>query len=181
MQAPIATHDAQALASNDAADAAGRSLLETVLDRPSPQPRELPAAKVDGISIGTVTGVDAAGVRVSAAVPPLHDVPAFTLLGIDKADIGRTVALGFRGGAADQPMVLGFVLDARAPEAARLPAEAVIDGERVVLQAQHEIELRCGDAAIILSADGRIELRGTYITSQASATQRILGGSVNIN
>lgn len=29
--------------------------------------------------------------------------------------------------------------------------------------------------------DGNIELRGTYITSQASATRRILGGSVNIN
>lgn len=65
--------------------------------------------------------------------------------------------------------------------AARPPAEALIDGERVVLNAQHEIELRCGDAAIVLSADGRIEFRGTYITSQASATQRILGGSVNIN
>ncbi len=59
--------------------------------------------------------------------------------------------------------------------------EILVDGERVVFQAEHEIELRCGDAAIILSCDGRIELRGTYITSKASATQRILGGSVNIN
>ncbi len=56
-----------------------------------------------------------------------------------------------------------------------------MDGERVVLRAEHEIELRCGEAALILNADGRIQLRGTYITSHASATQRILGGSVNVN
>jgi uncharacterized protein (DUF2345 family) len=65
--------------------------------------------------------------------------------------------------------------------APRPPAEVRVDGERVVLQAEHEIELRCGEAAIVLSADGRITLRGTYITSHASATQRILGGSVNVN
>jgi len=170
--------DASADASTDGVE---RSLLEAVLDRPSQPARALPAAKVDGISIGTVTGAGASGVRVSADVPSLADVPAFTLLEVTEADIGRTVALGFRGGAPDQPLVLGFVLDAAPPRSARPPAEALIDGERVVLNAQHEIELRCGDAAIVLSADGRIEFRGTYITSQASATQRILGGSVNIN
>ncbi|WP_229417946.1 hypothetical protein [Pseudoduganella buxea] len=76
--------------------------------------------------------------------------------------------------------MLGVMLTP-APAAAPLAADVLLDGERVVLEAAHEIELRCGEAALILSADGRIELRGTYITSQASATQRILGGSVNVN
>jgi hypothetical protein len=59
--------------------------------------------------------------------------------------------------------------------------DLIVDGRHIVLQAEREIELRCGDAAIILSADGHIQLRGTYITSHASATQRILGGSINMN
>ncbi|NHZ44602.1 hypothetical protein [Massilia aquatica] len=42
-----------------------------------------------------------------------------------------------------------------------------------------EIELRCGNAALIMSADGRIQLRDTYITSYTSETELILGGSVN--
>jgi len=78
------------------------------------------------------------------------------------------------------PLILGAMLTA---SAAPPPSDAdvMVDGERVVLTAVREIELRCGDAALILSADGRIQMRGTYITSHASATQRILGGSVNIN
>jgi hypothetical protein len=56
-----------------------------------------------------------------------------------------------------------------------------VDGQRHVVEAAQEIELRCGEAAIVLFADGRIQLRGTYITSHASATQRLVGGSVHLN
>ncbi len=56
-----------------------------------------------------------------------------------------------------------------------------IDGQREVLQGARELELRCGEACILMTADGRIQLRGTYITSHASATQRIVGGSVHVN
>ena len=54
-------------------------------------------------------------------------------------------------------------------------------GHREVIEAAEELELRCGEACIVLTADGRIQLRGTYITSHASATQRIVGGSVHVN
>lgn len=56
-----------------------------------------------------------------------------------------------------------------------------VDGRQVTVRAEHELVLRCGEAAIVLHADGRIELRGTYITSQASATNRIRGGSIDLN
>jgi len=61
------------------------------------------------------------------------------------------------------------------------PKAAIADGERVLIEAENEIELRCGEAAIILTKDGRILLRGAYISSHASATQRIRGGSIQIN
>lgn len=88
------------------------------------------------------------------------------------------LALGFEGNDPGRPIVLGPLMSKPAEPAS---LDALIDGQRVTLQGEREIELRCGEAAIILSADGRIILRGTYITSHASATQRILGGSVNVN
>lgn len=125
---------------------------------------------------------------VSIAAWGLYGIAARTLVPADPARIGEAVALGFESGDPLRPIILGFMLEpaamsaVAAPQEEDLPAmDALIDGERVVLYAEHEIELRCGDAALILSADGRIQLRGTYITSHASATQRILGGSVNVN
>lgn len=59
--------------------------------------------------------------------------------------------------------------------------EVVIDGERIILKAGASIELRCGESVIRMNKDGVIEIRGNYIISQASATQRLRGGSVHVN
>jgi hypothetical protein len=55
------------------------------------------------------------------------------------------------------------------------------NGQRVVIEAQGELELRCGESVILLSQDGSIQIRGAYLTSHATASQRIRGGSVQIN
>jgi hypothetical protein len=98
---------------------------------------------------------------------------------------GLQVALAFERGQADAPIALGVLANsmpaARPQHALSNDREVAVDGERVVITAQESIELRCGDAAILLTADGHIQLRGTYVTSTASATQRIKGGSVNVN
>lgn len=69
------------------------------------------------------------------------------------------------------------------------PAEQVHDAalpssqgdDHLVVAANRTVELRCGEAAIVLHADGRIQLRGQYITSHADATHRIVGSSVHVN
>ncbi|UOD30520.1 hypothetical protein INH39_01860 [Massilia violaceinigra] len=138
-------------------------------------------ARADGIAVGTFDGIGADGsALVSIATFGLSRIRARSISPLDPSNIGQGLALGFEGGDPMQPIILGLMLAAPAAPAPA-PAEVLLDGERVVLTAEHEIELRCGEAALILSADGRIQLRGTYITSHASATQRILGGSVNIN
>ncbi|NIA00923.1 hypothetical protein F2P46_35275 [Massilia sp. CCM 8734] len=131
--------------------------------------------------MGTFDGIGAdGGALVSIATFGLSRIRARSISPLDPSNIGQSLALGFEGGDPMQPIILGVMLAAPVPPA---PAstDALLDGDRVVLTAEREIELRCGEAALILSADGRIQLRGTYITSHASATQRILGGSVNIN
>jgi len=142
----------------------------------TPRSREhldLPTGRLDALDADGCITLSVASLRLERLMT------RSSLVTLTPEHIGRAIAVGFEGGDATRPIVLGVMLD----ESVSRPSstEAVIDGERVVLQAEHEIELRCGDAAIVLSADGRITLRGTYITSHASATQRILGGSVNVN
>jgi hypothetical protein len=105
------------------------------------------------------------------------------LVALQAQDIGRRIALGFAAGEAHNPLILGLLHEA--PGAVQIsspqPVSIEQNGARTVIEASDELELRCGEAIILLQADGRIQLRGTYITSHASAGQRIRGGSVQIN
>lgn len=150
-------------------------LLQDVLIQTLPRP-----VRAEGIAIGHVEAFSPDG-------QALVGIPSFGLSGVparllaQPVAIGQAVALGFEAGDPMRPIILGALLPGQQASAPRASTEVLLDGEKVSLTAAREIELRCGEAALILSADGRIELRGTYITSHASATQRILGGSVNIN
>jgi hypothetical protein len=161
-------------AAPEAAPEAPDRLLHDVVDR-TPL-RDRPA---HGIAVGILAGFDSDGsALVDIAAFGLSGVRARSVAALDAGQLGQQVALGFEAADPGRPIVLGLMLTAAPP---RTQAEALVDGEKVVLTATHEIELRCGEAAIVLSSDGRVQIRGTYITSHASATQRILGGSVNVN
>ena len=56
-----------------------------------------------------------------------------------------------------------------------------IDGERLVLQAEREIELRCGDASLVLTRAGKVILRGNYVVSRSRGVNKIKGAWVDIN
>lgn len=150
---------------------AGHSLLDGLLARIGS-----PVRRAEGIALGRFDGFAPDGVPlVTIAALGLSGIAARAMAPLDADRIGDEVALGFVGCDPLQPLILGFMLLPRA-----VP-EVIIDGEHVLLNGERTVEMRCGEAAIILSADGRIDLRGTYITSHASATQRILGGSVIVN
>ena len=151
--------------------------------RPAPAPAP---ERVDGVVIGTLVDIAPDGAPI-VAIPQfgVSAVVARALQGLDREQVGQGVALGFEGGNPARPIVLG-VLFAPAPAAEAEPAPAsppVIREEngRVVVEAEGELELRCGKAVIRLDASGRIDIRGGYINTHASATQRIRGGSVQIN
>ncbi|WP_158502156.1 hypothetical protein [Vitiosangium sp. GDMCC 1.1324] len=56
-----------------------------------------------------------------------------------------------------------------------------MDGRHVVIEARDELELRCGDASILLRRNGRIVLEGFQVDSRSRGLQRIKGGKVEIN
>lgn len=91
------------------------------------------------------------------------------------------------GGDPARPVIVALLpsatplLDAVLAPAAGPPAEARVDGKRVVLEGATEVVLRCGKASIVLRADGQVTIRGVAIRSEARGTHRIRGGKVEIN
>jgi hypothetical protein len=106
---------------------------------------------------------------------------AMSLIPIDASHVGRLVALSFPAGADGQPLVLGAMWMPDQPALPVTPVEAIVDGRTVVLEAAESVTLRCGEASITLTADGQILLRGAYISSHSTGTQRIKGAAVKIN
>jgi hypothetical protein len=135
--------------------------------------------RIEGVVIGIFLGFDAESPLVVFPGNPVETaVPARSLTELTSAMIGAEVALLFQEGDPGRPLIIGRIVE----PSRKSPAPQVIrDGERVTINAEERIELRCGKATIIMEKDGRITIRGTYVTSHASATNRIRGGSVNIN
>jgi hypothetical protein len=90
---------------------------------------------------------------------------------------GLPVVLAFAEGDEARPIVLGLL------EAPPAPAEsAPVQAPDVLrLESGRELVIECGKARIHLRADGKIEIRGEYLISRAAVTNKIKGGSVQIN
>ena len=166
------------------------SELNTLIQRPrSPQIKHAPE-KVDGIALGTLIAfADNGDALVNIDYFGFKNLSAQTLVELNHSHLTLQVALGFQAGNPYRPIVLGLLHQAKnekeaiAHEIQPSQQELVItqQGKRITIEAEQELELRCGEAVILLTADGHIQLRGGYITSHADATQRIRGGSVQIN
>ena len=59
--------------------------------------------------------------------------------------------------------------------------DVMVDDKRIEIEGQDEVVLRCGKASITLRRNGRVIIRGTYVESRSTGTNRIKGGAVLIN
>ncbi len=136
--------------------------------------------RIDGVVIGIFLGFndDASPLVVFPGNPEEAALPARSLTELTADMIGSEVALLFQGGDSMKPLIVGRIVEPARKTAA---PQVVRDGERVLIVGDERIELRCGKATIIMEKDGRITIRGTYVTSQASAANRIRGGSIDLN
>lgn len=136
--------------------------------------------RIDGVVIGIFLGFDDAASPLVVFHGNLEEtaVPARSLTGLTSEMIGSEVALLFHEGDAMKPLIVGRVVEPARKTAA---PQVVRDGGRVRITGEERIELRCGNATILMEKDGRITIRGTYVTSQASAANRIRGGSIDLN
>ncbi len=144
-------------------------------------------ASPSAVTIGVLLGFDDRGEALVAGRPG-DRLPARSLVPLGLAELGREVVLAFEGGDPGKPIIMGLVQPPRprrtdpskAPDDAR-PVEVRVDGERLLLTADKEIVLRCGEASITLTRAGKVLIKGAYVLSRSTGMNRIQGGVVHIN
>ena len=124
---------------------------------------------LSGVMRGQITGFGPDS-RAQVVIPSSADSPllARSLVPLTQAAIGSEVALVWMAG---EPLILGLIQ----------PLVVEVDGERLVLEAAREIVLRCGKASIVMTADGRVTIRGTQVLSRSDGPNRVQGASVQLN
>ena len=137
----------------------------------------LPPVGGTPVSVASFVGLDANGrfqVEVTGVRGPLV---ALSTIPLTAADAGTRVVVAYGDGDAARPIIIGRVHD-RAAEGAPI---AKVDGERLVIRADREIELRCGDASLVLTRAGKVLIRGNYVLTRSRGANRIKGAYVDIN
>lgn len=153
-----------------------------------------------GAVLGNVVGWDEArGLLVDAPGDGLGPRIAQSIVRLDSKTIEeavherRAALLLFDRGDPTKPILIGLIepvvatplLDLAIAETEAggepLILEAKVNGKRVLLEAEDELELRCGEASITLRRNGRVVIRGAYVETHAEGVNRIKGGSVAIN
>ena len=142
---------------------------------PLPRAQAAPRMVVGRLVATSASGeprVDFAGNRSAGGVSARSTVP------INLQDVGREVTLLFPEGVGG-PVITGLIVEPLAQPSQQPRVE--LDGRTLTFTAEDQIVLRCGQASITLTADGKILIKGAHLLSRASGANRIRGGSVQIN
>ena len=144
--------------------------------------RQAPA--LPSVVMGVLHGFDLQDrplVRGMAALPG-EVVMARSTVALRHDMRGATVALVFEDGDAHAPIILGVVAGSPIVQESSVQASVRLDeSERMVLSAEREVVLQCGDASITLTRAGRVVIRGRQILSAATGYNRIKGAAIDIN
>lgn len=154
--------------------------LDDELAKPEQAPELLQWMRLVGAGVAQArfSGFDA-GHRFLVTTADSHTQAAASTIGLGTADIGAQVVVAWEGGDANRPIIIGR-LRQRSEETTAATAVRV-DGDRLVLQADREIELRCGQSSIVLTRAGKVLIRGSYVLSRSRGANRIKGAYVDIN
>jgi hypothetical protein len=136
-------------------------------------------------AVGELLALSQDGRTAYVGQPEQPDQPAVaaeTTVDLHARHIGQRVVVLLPSAPAQRGVVIGVVSPLGWPTGtAPQGVDVVANGQRLVVSAQREVVLRCGQASLTLREDGCIELRGTSILTHAEGANRIRGGSVQLN
>lgn len=135
------------------------------------------SSQVNGIVVGSFVSKDEAGVPfVDFPVNPTgRPLAARSTVELLDEHTGREVALMFEQNDVRKPIIIGLM---------HVPTRSVkveVDGAVQEVTAEKELLLRCGKSSILLRQDGKIIIKGENILSRARMTNKVKGGSVQLN
>jgi hypothetical protein len=144
------------------------------------------AAALQGAATARLHGFDLEEQPLLLGLPGLpHEIVAGrTTVSLLRHQIGSSVVVLFEQGDLRRPIVVGVLQDPHALPSAQVPAALVsaqVDDQKVVLTAEREIVLKCGEASITLTRAGKVLIKGTYVLSRSSGYNKIKGAAVDIN
>jgi hypothetical protein len=169
------------MAKNHASSRRGRARQQQVVALLS----SAPWRRMRGHRAGAIVGGSARSPLVDYPGNPHGPIAARTIAALPERAAGdppREALLVFEDERSDRPIVVGLL--APAADGRSTPGRAItalVDGKQVVIDAQDEIVLRCGEASITLRRNGRVVIRGAYVETRSRGVNRIKGGSVQIN
>jgi hypothetical protein len=140
--------------------------------------------------MGHLDGVDGEGRLMFRPEGGSGSIPVVIGVGMADEELVRAAWTGRRalvvrtGGKVPQLVLVGFLREhvaAKARDAWPAEVEVRMDGETVHLKARKKIELVCGKSRIVLEADGRVEVNGSYLLSRSRGPVKIKGATVEIN
>jgi hypothetical protein len=135
--------------------------------------------RLHSLDVSGAPWVDVSGAGIESPTASVSSVP------LSAQDVGRKVVLLFEGGDRNRPIIVGLIqAQAEVPlqdETRDGKALVKIDGQKLLLQAEREIVLQCGQSSLTLSRDGKIVIRGVNLLSRASGVNKIKGGTVHLN
>jgi hypothetical protein len=120
---------------------------------------------------------------------PHGPLPAKSTIAIMERFIHQPVVLVFENSDLRRPVIIGLIQEqsvpARNSALAEISREEIVeirvDGEKLIVDAKKEIEIRCGQSSLIMTSDGKVILKGEQITSRARRTNKVKGAAVRIN
>lgn len=135
----------------------------------------------EGVSVATFAGFNGDGQFLVALSDGLAPVKALSTVGFTDNEVGVKIVIAFEKANVRSPIIIGRLNERQIRETpAPLPA-CRMDGDRVVLQAAREIELRCGEASIVLTRAGKVLIRGNYVLTRSRGANKIKGAFIDIN
>jgi hypothetical protein len=158
-------------------------ILEAPLVANPPSPAEIITGHLQGIDdegrvlfLPEQSNANLVPVSIGVAIPDGVLIPAARKL--QRALVVRTT---------DNPprlVLIGLVrerVESGARDAAPGQLEVKVDGETLRLTADREIELRCGNASLVLRQSGRVILKGTHVVTSSTGPLKVKGATVEIN
>jgi hypothetical protein len=140
---------------------------------------ELPRPDItnEAVTVATFSGFNSEG-KFQVLLPDARQsATALSTVALATGDIGSRVVVAFDKGNQGFPIIIGRVHESNL--GAR--SSAKLDGERVVFKAEREIELRCGDASIVLTRAGKVLIKGNFVLTRSRGANKIKGAYVDIN
>ena len=137
---------------------------------------------INALLVGVFLGFDSLGmVQVEVAGLAESLICARVMCPLDQLIPHIQCVLMFEKGAREHAVVMGTLQQPVINLAMGSNALVKQSKDGVEIKSDKKIHLHCGDTHLIMTADGRIELRGTTVVTHSTGLNRIRGASVKIN